>query len=43
MADELLKVEHLTKHFPVTRGIVFQKQVGGRQGRRRRLVHDQPR
>ena len=28
MADELLKVEHLTKHFPVTRGIVFQKQVG---------------
>jgi oligopeptide/dipeptide ABC transporter ATP-binding protein len=28
MADELLRVEHLTKHFPVTRGIVFQKQVG---------------
>ena len=27
MADELLKIEHLTKHFPVTRGIVFQKQV----------------
>src|SRR3954454_5653900 len=27
MADELLRVEHLTKHFPVTRGIVFQKQV----------------
>ena len=27
MADELLKVENLTKHFPVTRGIVFQKQV----------------
>ena len=27
MADELLRVENLTKHFPVTRGIVFQKQV----------------
>src|SRR3954449_10577388 len=27
MADELLKIEGLTKHFPVTRGIVFQKQV----------------
>jgi oligopeptide/dipeptide ABC transporter ATP-binding protein len=27
MADELLVVEDLKKHFPVTRGIVFQKQV----------------
>ena len=27
MASELLVVEDLTKHFPVTRGIVFQKQV----------------
>ena len=27
MASELLAVEDLTKHFPVTRGIVFQKQV----------------
>ncbi|MEI7760542.1 MAG: ABC transporter ATP-binding protein [Thermoleophilia bacterium] len=27
MADELLRVENLTKHFPVNRGIVFQKQV----------------
>ena len=36
--DELLKVEHLTKHFPVTRGLVFQKQVGFGQGGRRRLV-----
>ena len=27
MADELLVVENLTKHFPVTRGIVFQKEV----------------
>ena len=27
MADELLRVENLKKHFPVTRGIVFQKQV----------------
>ena len=25
--DELLVVENLTKHFPVTRGIVFQKQI----------------
>src|SRR3712207_570465 len=25
--DELLVVENLKKHFPVTRGIVFQKQV----------------
>ena len=28
MADELLRVDDLQKHFPVTRGIVFQKQVG---------------
>jgi oligopeptide/dipeptide ABC transporter ATP-binding protein len=27
MADELLRVENLTKYFPVTRGIVFQKTV----------------
>jgi oligopeptide/dipeptide ABC transporter ATP-binding protein len=26
--DELLVVENLTKHFPVTKGILFQKQVG---------------
>ena len=26
--SELLVVEDLKKHFPVTRGIVFQKQVG---------------
>ena len=26
--DELLVVEDLEKHFPVTRGIIFQKQVG---------------
>src|ERR687898_2015369 len=26
-SDELLVVEDLKKHFPVTRGIVFQKQV----------------
>src|ERR1700741_5425879 len=25
--DELLVLEHLKKHFPVTRGIVFQKEV----------------
>src|SRR5262245_57964064 len=27
MADELLVVDNLEKHFPVTRGIVFQKQI----------------
>src|SRR6478736_6404771 len=26
--DELVIVEGLQKHFPVTRGIIFQKQVG---------------
>jgi ABC-type oligopeptide transport system ATPase subunit len=25
--DELLVVEDLVKHFPVTRGIIFQRQV----------------
>jgi len=25
---ELLRVDNLEKHFPVTRGLVFQKQVG---------------
>jgi oligopeptide/dipeptide ABC transporter ATP-binding protein len=28
MADELLRVENLQKHFPITRGIVFQKEIG---------------
>jgi oligopeptide/dipeptide ABC transporter ATP-binding protein len=28
MANELLVVEGLKKHFPVTRGIIFKKQVG---------------
>jgi peptide/nickel transport system ATP-binding protein len=28
MAEDLLVVEDLKKHFPVTRGIIFQKQVG---------------
>ena len=27
----LLKVENLTKHFPITRGIVFQRQIGAVQ------------
>jgi oligopeptide transport system ATP-binding protein len=27
-ADVLLRVEHLVKHFPITRGIVFQKMIG---------------
>src|SRR5205085_8390724 len=26
--EELLKVEDLEKHFPVTRGVVFQKEIG---------------
>ena len=29
--DDLLMVDHLTKHFPVTRGIVFQRQVAAVQ------------
>jgi oligopeptide/dipeptide ABC transporter ATP-binding protein len=28
MSDPLIRVSHLTKRFPITRGIVFQKQVG---------------
>jgi oligopeptide/dipeptide ABC transporter ATP-binding protein len=28
MSEELLRVEGLEKHFPVNRGLVFQKQVG---------------
>jgi peptide/nickel transport system ATP-binding protein len=27
MADEILKVENLTKYFPVTRGIILKKQI----------------
>jgi oligopeptide transport system ATP-binding protein len=27
----LIRVEHLTKHFPITRGLIFQKQVGAVQ------------
>ncbi len=27
MAEDLLVVEDLKKHFPVTRGIIFQKEV----------------
>ena len=26
--DPLVRVEHLTKYFPITRGIIFQKEVG---------------
>jgi oligopeptide transport system ATP-binding protein len=29
--DVLVKVDNLTKHFPITQGIVFQKQVGAVQ------------
>ena len=28
MAEDLLVVDDVKKHFPVTRGIIFQKQVG---------------
>src|SRR5438046_9467613 len=28
MSEDLLVVEDVKKHFPVTRGIIFQKQVG---------------
>ena len=27
MSDALLEINDVTKHFPVTRGIIFQKQV----------------
>jgi len=29
--NPLIRVEHLTKHFPITRGLIFQKQVGAVQ------------
>ena len=29
--EVLVKVDHLTKHFPITRGIVVQRQVGAVQ------------
>jgi oligopeptide transport system ATP-binding protein len=28
MPEELLVVENLEKHFPITRGIIFQKEIG---------------
>jgi len=28
VADPLLQVENLEKHFPITRGIIFQKEIG---------------
>ena len=28
MAEELLRVENLEKHFPITRGVIFQKEIG---------------
>ena len=31
IVSDLVVVEHVTKHFPITRGIVFQKQVGAVQ------------
>jgi len=31
MADTLLEVKGLTKHFPITKGIIFSKQVGAVQ------------
>ena len=29
--EVLVRVEHLTKHFPITRGVLFQRQVGAVQ------------
>jgi oligopeptide transport system ATP-binding protein len=26
--DDLLVIDHLVKHFPITRGVIFQKQIG---------------
>ena len=31
MAEPLLEVSHLVKHFPLTRGVVFQREVGAVQ------------
>ena len=31
MSDALLEVRNVTKHFPITRGIIFQKQVAAVQ------------
>ena len=28
MGDALIEIRELVKHFPITRGIIFQKQVG---------------
>ena len=28
MSEPLVRVQDLVKHFPITRGIVFQRQVG---------------
>jgi oligopeptide transport system ATP-binding protein len=30
-STDFIKVENLTKHFPITRGVVFQKQIGAIQ------------
>ena len=27
LGDELLRVENLEKHFPITRGVIFQKEI----------------
>ena len=37
--DPILEVEHLVKHFPIKSGIFFDREVGQRQGRRRRQPH----
>ena len=36
--DVLLRVLNLKMHFPITRGIILQRQVGQYQGRRRHLL-----
>jgi ABC-type oligopeptide transport system ATPase subunit len=28
VSDALLEVEHVTKHFPITHGIVFKREAG---------------
>ncbi len=31
MTETLIRVEHLTKHFPIYKGLIFQKQIGAVQ------------
>ena len=38
--SSILRVEDLKVHFPITKGIIIQRQVGDRQSGRRRFLHD---